>query len=77
MKRREEKKFNELSSDDVLGMQLVFVSAKGRVEHQKMNQTAALAAVWLSFWCSTHFAAKKVTRLMRENVYFIKNKIFI
>ena len=36
------------------------VSAEGRVEHQKLNQTAPLGVVWLSFWCSTRFTRKKL-----------------
>ena len=35
------------------------VSAEGRVEHQKLNQTEPYGAVWLSFWCSTRFTGKK------------------
>ena len=34
------------------------VSAEGRVENQKLNQTAPLGVVWLGFWFSTRFTRK-------------------
>ena len=40
--------------------------AEGRVEHQKLNQTATLSmAVWFHFWCSTRLlvSEKKVYHL--------------
>ena len=56
------------TDDDVLGTNSLPASAEGRVEHQNLNQTAALlsfgwvfdlnqtaAVVWLSIWCSTRF----------------------
>ena len=45
------------NDDNVLDIDKWPVFAEGRVEHQKLNQTAA-AAGWLSFWCSTRFTGK-------------------
>ena len=36
------------------------VSTEGRVKQQKLNQTARLGVVWLSFWCSTRFTRRKL-----------------
>ena len=50
---------------DLIVYSSVNSSAEGPVEHQKLNQTTAndsSAVVWLSFWCSTRFTRKRVTR---------------
>ena len=60
------------TNDDVVGTHLVTVSAEGRVEHQKLNQTTPYGAVWLSFWCSTRPSADTVTKSVPTTSSLVK-----
>ena len=51
-------------TNDVVGPDLLTVSAEGRVEHQKLNQTTPYGAVWLSFWCPTRPSADDRHRIV-------------
>ena len=40
---------------------------QGRVEHQKLNQVAASAATWLSFWCSIERIKQTIKAIQPTN----------
>ena len=43
-----------ITNDDVVGTDLLTVSAEGRVEHQKLNQTAPQGVVYTVFRARCH-----------------------